>query len=170
VRLLAATALLGVSLAAAGEQTVLAPIADATLFEDNPDFASGAGDFLFIRPIASGSPSRALLRFNLSSIPSNATINGVTLRFVIDRAALRSRLVDQARLHKVLAEWGEGNSNEGTGGAGTLAESGDATWNVRFFGALPSAPWTQPGGDFAVSASSSITIGGLGSYIVPSTP
>ncbi len=120
--------------------------------------------------IASGSPRRALLRFDLSSIPSNATINAVTLRFVIDRAAIGSRLDDQARLHKVLAAWSEGNSNGGTGGAGTPAASGDATWNVRFFGALPSAPWTQPGGDFAVSASSSITIGGLGSYTVPSTP
>ncbi len=170
MRLLPAIALLGVSLAAAGEQTVLAPIADATLFEDNPDFASGAGDFLFIGPIASGSPRRALLRFGLSSIPSNAIINAVTLRFVIDRAAIGSRLDDQARLHKVLAEWGEGNSNGGTGGAGTPAASGDATWNVRFFGAVPPAPWTHEGGDFATGASASVTVGGIGSYTVPSTP
>ena len=144
--------LLATSMAADAVQVELTPVADATLFEDNPEFASGAGDFLFVGPIASGSPRRALLRFDLSAIPAGAVIDSASLRFTVDRAAIGSDPGDQARLHRLLAPWGEGSSNAGTGGAGTTAAIGDATWSHRFFG-LPANGqahtfWITPGGDF----------------------
>ena len=166
--------LLATSMAADAVQVELTPVADATLFEDNPEFASGAGDFLFVGPIASGSPRRALLRFDLSAIPAGAVIDSASLRFTVDRAAIGSDPGDQARLHRLLAPWGEGSSNAGTGGAGTTAAIGDATWSHRFFG-LPANGqahtfWITPGGDFFSTPSVVINVGGPANYTLPSTP
>jgi hypothetical protein len=162
------------SLSARAEQAVFTPQADATLFEDNPEFASGAGDFLFVGPIASGSQRRALLRFDLSSIPAGARVNSVSLRFTVDRAAIASSLTDQAYLHRVLAPWGEGSSNAGSGGAGTAAAPGDATWNHRYFGIAAGGQahtfWLTAGGEFVSAPSVVISLGGPGNYTMPSTP
>lgn len=166
--------LVTVCAAVTADERVFEPAADATLFEDNPDFASGAGDFLFFGPIASGSTRRALLRFDVSAIPAGAVIDSVSLRYTVDKAGIGSRIDDPLRVHRVLAAWGEGASNAGTGGAGTPAAQGDATWVYRHYlvpaGGLPHTSWLAAGGDFAATPSAVATVGGVGNYVIASSP
>lgn len=71
------------------------------------------------------------------------------------------------RVHRLLADWGEGTSNaSGNEGTGTSSASGDATWVHRFFN---SDSWNNPGGDFSSVFSASTSVGGSGSYTWGST-
>jgi hypothetical protein len=65
----------------------------------------------------------------------------------------------------VLADWGEGASNT-TSGQGAPALPGDATWLHTFH---PTGLWSAAGGDFASTASASLSIDALGSHSFPST-
>lgn len=164
-----ALALWSASALCLAETLVLEASADNTLFEDAVDFSSGAGDFLFVGPIASGSPRRALLRFDLAALPPTAVVSAAELRLVVNRAAVGSSVNDRARLHRLTASWGEGSADGGTGGAGTLASPDDATWLRRFHGTPPGAPgpqWATPGGDFILAASADAPLGGSGSALV----
>ena len=110
---------------------------------------------------------RALVAFDLSSIPAGATIESVTLqmRQSTPRPDVTQREVS---LHRVLKDWGEGasdadgGSGAGSGGAdGAPAAEGDATWLHTFFsGTL----WANPGGDFDDSPSGSRPVGPDGYY------
>jgi hypothetical protein len=156
-----------------GLQANFEPVANNTIYEDNPTYASGQSSNLFFGPIASGSPRRALLRFDVSSLPANAQITSATLTLTIDRAARNSDVADVISLHRLLASWGQGASNAGTGGGGTQASAGDSTWNARFYNAPPGVPstlWNQPGGEFVASASTSQAMGiTLGTMTLAST-
>jgi hypothetical protein len=161
---------LGVSASAA--TLSVAPSQDTTLFADNNDFASGAGSFSFIGSVSNGAARRTLWQFDLSAIPVGSQINSVSLRFVINRAALQSSTDDLANLHRLQASWGEGASDGGTGGGGTQATPEDATWAYRFFGgAVPGdqLSWTSLGGDFAATASAATNLTGLGTQTFTST-
>lgn len=166
---LVALALYGASTLCLADTLVLEASADNSLFEDSLDFSSGAGDFLFIGPIASGSSRRALLRFDLAALPANASLSAAELRLAVNRAAVGSSVTDRARLHRLTASWGEGSADGGTGGAGTQASAEDATWLRRFHGTPPGAPgpqWTTPGGDFLAAASAEAPLGVSGSALL----
>ena len=64
-------------------------------------------------------------------------------------------------LHKVLKNWGEGNSDAtatgGNEGAGACATTNDATWVHAVF---PGTEWDNEGGDFSPKASAIATVGG----------
>jgi hypothetical protein len=108
-----------------------------------------------------GNIRRAILAFDLSSIPAGAVVTDVTLRLVCTKTTAGPAL---NTLHRLLADWGEANSSGGfSGGAGGIAAPGDATWIFRFYG-TPSSAWGSPGGDFAGAVSGSATVGGTGSY------
>jgi glucose/arabinose dehydrogenase len=138
-------------------QVQLTPIADTTLYEDDEgDLANGAGDYLFFGKVGStqlGAEKlrRALVKFDLSSIPQEAIIDSVTLTFEINQVPMTTPGGGIASLHRVTSSWGEGsthaNGNEGQGGA---AANDDATWIHRFF---PGTNWVTVGGDFAGTAS-----------------
>jgi len=71
------------------------------------------------------------------------------------------------RLHRLLADWGEGASNaSGPEGNGASSSSGDATWVHRFFN---SDSWSTPGGDSSSTVSGSASVAGPGSYTWDST-
>lgn len=166
---LLASALCGVSALSVADTLVLEAIADNTLFEDSVDFSSGTGDFLFIGPLASGSPRRALLRFDLAALPATAVVSAAELRLAVNRAAVGSSVTDRARLHRLTASWGEGSADGGAGGAGTQASPEDATWLRRFHGTPPGAPgpqWATPGGDVLAAASAEAPLGISGSALV----
>ncbi|MHC4093483.1 MAG: hypothetical protein ACYSVY_24955, partial [Planctomycetota bacterium] len=76
-----------------------------------------------------------------------------TIRVENGRAAPAAQIHS---LHRVLADWGEGESS-GSGGTGAPTEPGDATWIHRFY---PDVFWASPGGDFEAAVSSSQSIGG----------
>lgn len=163
--LAAATAAL--SFSAKADTVSLIASKDNSLFEmaGLPDLSSGRGD-LFAGGIAQQDPQgnayrrRALVQFDLSTLPAGATITGATLRIQITRAFGGAYDFDVRRM---LASWGEGNSNSGTQGTGAPAQAGDVTWNYRFFGD-PSSAWNTPGGDFDPAILATTPLAGGGSY------
>lgn len=165
LQVLSGVVLAGACALANAVQVQLGAAKDSTLFSDRVDFASGAGDFLFIGNTASGSTRRALLAFDLSPIPVNAQITSASLTIFVDRNAIASSPTDQASLHSLSADWGEGGSNAGTGGGGTQATPADSTWAFRRYGdppALPQLAWATPGGDFTANASATVALSSVG--------
>lgn len=151
----------------------LAAERDATIFENNPDNASGAGNGLFAGLNGAGFILRGLIAFDLAGIPHGSTIQSVSLTLYLGQAAgsgggtpgggTETSTID---LHRTLAPWGEGATQDhdpptdslSMAGQGEESLPGDVTWNDRFFAADPVALWTTPGGDFASAVSSSLQI------------
>lgn len=142
---------------------MLRPVRDGTIHGPiDGELASGSGFSLFSgRTSGSSGPNdlrRSLLKFDLSDIPEDATITGVTLRMETWRRAPGGPASVLQQLHRVTADWGEGASNS-PGGAGVPATPGDATWTDRFY---PDVQWTTPGGDFHPEPSGTATVASLG--------
>ena len=135
---------------------------DNSLFE-NPDgvISNGAGEYLFVGKTleASSFLRRALIAFDLSSIPTGAIITKVDLTLNMSRTIVGAFDVD---LHRVTNDWGEGTSDApGQEGTGTNAAANDVTWLHTFFdGQL----WNAPGGDFIATSSASTSVDGEGAY------
>ncbi|HJP00140.1 MAG TPA: DNRLRE domain-containing protein [Planctomycetota bacterium] len=152
--LLAALALFCVSARA----DVLDVIADRdnTMYEDNGGTNSnGQGDFIFAGTQAShGLARRALVRFDVSSIPSGATVHSAAVSLRLSMTISGSQPI---AMHRLVADWGEGASDApGQEGGGAPAAPGDATWLSAFH---PSTPWLQQGGDFEPTASAETLVG-----------
>ncbi len=137
-----------------------APVtASFTPQKDNSIFSEGSlsnakGLGLFAGNTQSGATRRALLKFDLSSIPASATVTAASLTLTVNKEATNDTPVS---VHRLLADWGEGTSQASGGeGGGATASAGDATWTQRFVGA--GSPWTAPGGDFVAAASSTLTV------------
>lgn len=137
----------------------LAPAADTTIFADISgvnrswdDHSDGMGSSLWLSTTAGGIVRRALLRFDLSDIP--AGMQGVSARLTPYES--RARDSHDVGLHRLLAPWGEGQSNGGAQGTGDQATVGDATWRWRDDLV---AEWSTRGGDFVAEASATATVG-----------
>lgn len=149
------------------DSITLQPIKDATLYSNSEGFlANGSGEFNFVGRTGSrggGSPRRGLMEFDLSSIPSGATITGATLTMHVNwfhGGALN------IGLYPVLASWMEGMANAGGGefgggGGGSASMEGDVTWIHRWLGG---PLWSTPGGDFLNTSSATTSVGGVGFY------
>ena len=141
----------------------LNPIRDAQIVSESTANSSGAGSWFIAgnnNQGTAGQPRRALLQFDLSGVPTTATITGVTLTLTNDRGKAGTQTVT---LHRVSASWGEGTSNsDADPGKGIAATTNDATWVSRFH---PSTPWATPGGDFAAVVSASTGVGNSGNYV-----
>jgi hypothetical protein len=99
---------------------------------------------------------RALLRFDLSTIPVGASLTSASVTLTTTKAITQD--VNHS-LHKVTADWGEGTSNAGEpGGKGALPTTNDATWTRRFHNTLS---WTTAGGDFVSTASATSMVGNI---------
>ncbi len=158
---LSALSLLLPTVAGADVTTVTAS-KDNTLIETPVGNSNGAGDGIYagrVSFLGGGTRRRAVLAFDVSSIPSNATIDSATVTLAMVGT---SNPADQAiTMHRLApGNWGEGGSNGG--GQGALAQAGEATWLYR---EISTAAWTTPGGDFTASASATQTVGDLGTYI-----
>lgn len=150
-----------------GQTTVsFSPSKDNSIFSNQPNNAAGTG-YLYSGSIANGSPRRALLAFDLSSIPAGVAVQSATLTFSVNRAGPSSGN-DLYRLYRVTTDWGEGSSlPTGAGGNGTAAIAPDATWNAAMFN---STNWTTPGGDFvSLATDSAIFAPGTGTRSFPSS-
>lgn len=103
---------------------------------------------------------RALLHFDLSAVPSGATISAAALSL---RLNLQVGQDYAMKLHRVSASWGEGSSNAGSpGGSGTTPAPNDATWHHRFYSTTSPVLWANPGGDYAANSSA---IRNVGNYL-----
>jgi hypothetical protein len=162
-----ATALFTVQ--AAAFTIALTPNKDNTLYEHTSgiDLSNGKGTSLFAG--ATGQTidgiRRALLSFDLTSIPVGSTIDDATLALQLSKVAAPPLPPQSLDLHRMLESWGEGDSNAGSGeGIGAAALTGDATWRHRFF---PSDLWASghDGGNFLAMVSASTLVGNtLGLY------
>ena len=142
------------------------PSQDNTIFSESNTLSNGAGDYFFAGRNNAGNSRRGLLAFDIAgSIPAGSTITSVQLTMYMSRSKQGSDPVD---LHRALTDWGEGASDASAEeGAGAPATDNDATWRYTFYdtGNPPGSPaWTSLGGDFAPTASASVSVGNDGQY------
>ncbi len=143
---------------------MLTPSKDNTIYSENTSNSNALGNLYAGRAgtSASGGTRRALLRFDLASIPAGATITSASLILTKNRGGADTN--NPSNLHKLSADWGEGTSFDdpgaGTGpgvggGIGAPATTNDATWVHRFFN---SSFWMVTGGDFVSTPSASTVV------------
>lgn len=160
LRCFAATAVAAVSgafRAEAQSNLTLQPVADTTLHEAFPDNNFGGGSTFTAGGRNMGGRARALLKFDLAgALPSGATILSASLTVTVTAANGPESTFE---LHRVLADWGEGNGSDFS--SGSPGGPGEATWNNRLG---PGTPWTTPGGDFLSTISAAAAINAPGQY------
>lgn len=175
IRLIGVLFLLAVSQGFA-DVVKIGPSKDNTLYEDGTGrLSNGAGPHFYVgtTSVTGGSTfRRGLIHFDIdSNIPASSTINMVTLTLNMSRTSSASQTIE---LHKVDVDWGEGNSNAGTGppprrtggGPGDIRATNDATWIHTFFN---TGTWTTAGGDFSGTFSASSVVNAVGFYAWGST-
>lgn len=144
---------------AAGAVIEIVPVADNSIYREAPGNSNGRGS-LFAGNTANGvtHTRRALLRFDLSALPSGAIIESAELRMFLAQENTGAGPLPVS-LHRVTEAWGEAGSL-GSGG-GAPAQAGDATWTAAFFG---STPWATPGGSFVAEDSAVTPVGAEGQF------
>ena len=147
------------------QTVVLNAVKDNTIYSDNTNNSNGAGPNFTAGAIQTSPVRRGLLMFDLSSIPSFATITAVSLRLVMNRTVSGANNVS---LHRLNEDWGEGASNAGSGadGQGTTAQLGDATWICTFSNGAGgcTTSWSTAGGAFQPAASATTSVAGSAAY------
>jgi hypothetical protein len=144
-------------------QATLGADKDNSIFASHVNNSLGGGPAFFSGTNANNSARRALLSFDLSSIPSGAVVTDVQLTLTLAQVS-GSNPPGMATigLFDLAQSWGEGTAGStslGVGGTGNgfTASAGDATWNAATSG---STPWGAAGGDHAAAASASLTLVG----------
>jgi hypothetical protein len=125
--------------------TNLTAVADTGLWSAAPGNNLGRNTFVPIGTSrTANNTGRGLIRFDLSAIPPNATINSATLTMVVTMDYAGSSTVSVQRM---LKSWVEGTGSGFVSGMsqsfGRPALSGEPTWNRR---ASPSTLWGASGG------------------------
>ena len=138
---------------------------DNTLFESGDgSLSSGSGQHVYAGRVnfdANGwVERRAVLHFDVSSIPANATIVSASVRVQVVKSPPAPPLGLTFGLHRCLSDWGEGSSSA-TGGNGAPTSAGDATWLHAF---APSVNCNTPGGDCDAVAGWTTIMNANGSY------
>lgn len=147
---------------ALADTAVLRAVADGTLIEPNDggQYALGAAYNIYCGRVGVnglGTLRRAVVRFDLSSIPPGSTILSVSFKAYMSQTSTGAQ---DCKLHRAQQSWGEGLSFA-FGGGGTLPEVNDATWTYRYW---PTTLWTTAGGVFSPVASASKSINAVGFY------
>ena len=138
---------------------VLNAMMDNTIYEENTANSNGAGQNVFAGLTNNDAKRRALVKFDLSTIPQGSLVTSATLTLFCNKA--NSTTGQATSLHKLSAAWGEGTSDAASNeGGGTAATANDATWVSRLH--LTSL-WTLPGGDFVAAASATTSVGAASS-------
>jgi hypothetical protein len=136
--------------------TNLVSSADAGIVSTAPDNNTGGNTFVAAGSDGTG-PRRGLFWFDVAgAVPEGSTINSVTLTLAVPSGNTANPSVFD--LFRVIGDWSEGDN---VGSAGSLADTGEVTWNSRFHGLTL---WNTPGGDFVPTASASTFVSGLGTY------
>lgn len=131
-------------------QITLEPVGDAYIDEGDQDKHFGVGD-LAVKPVFS---RRSLLKFDMSTIPTGATINSATLRLYESSTAGTSPTGRTYRVNPVVGDWFETmNGNPATAGV---------TWTNRD---QAGAAWTTAGGDYLASPSATATVPAVGQWM-----
>jgi hypothetical protein len=158
-RILSAFALFALPASILAGPVALVADRDTSIFQENQNSA-GADPDMYAGRTSTGFIRRALVRFDLSSIPSGSAITDVDLALELTNTNQFSgpRTISLWRLQ---ADWGEGVSTGGSGfGSPPTPES--ATWIHRFY---DTTSWGTAGGDFVPVASASTVVDNLGPYV-----
>jgi len=141
---------------------------DNTLYEPDGNRSNGNGEQMFIGLNNDLPPGirRAVVSFNVHAyVPAGSTVDSVRV-FVTTIAG--TVFTYRSRLHRLLADWGEGASTPSREQDGAQAAPGDATWLNTFW---PDSTWTRAGGDFvAVPSGSTDVAGAIKRYTYNTTP
>lgn len=139
-----------------------------TIYETESDnLSNGAGSYMFAGntfQAESDNGRRGLISFDLSSIPTNATITDASLTLFMSRSISGAANVS---LHKATSDWGQGSSDApGQEGSGATSTEGDASWFCSFSNGATGCDtaWTTTGGDFDSAASATVSVAGIGNY------
>ncbi len=154
--------------AASADVLHLTAVRDNTLWNDAAGaISNGSGPVMIVGRSGGTSTApirRGLVRFDLAAaLPAGSVIHSAQLVLANPSGNVGPRNV---RVHRVLADWGEGASNTASG-QGAPAQPGDATWLQRFY---PGSPWSTAGGDFSSTVSTVLAVDQLGLHTWPSTP
>ena len=113
-------------------QTILNPIKDTYLYDDEQDRNYGDSSILLLDQAGGGlGHGRVLLQFDLSSIPAGAEITGAVLQL----NATSNTGEFSINVYEVTEDW-----EEGTGGTGA------ADWDYRYTPENSSSRWSSAGG------------------------
>lgn len=151
------------------------PVADTSLLEIAPTNNLGGYAGMNAGTTQEFKKTRALIRFDLSALPTNAFVQSATLQVEVTRQPDEVPNNTTFGLHRMLRPWGEGNKAPAgqQAGKGLPATPGEATWECAFH---PTNNWTVPGGaqdvDYSSVESSSQFIYGIGDspYLFDTTP
>ncbi|MCW5520262.1 HYR domain-containing protein [Aureitalea sp. L0-47] len=146
----------------------LSPSKDNSLFAETPGNSNGAGQLMYVGQNGVDESHRGVLAFDVAAtIPAGATITGVSLTMTADHPSANNGAQD-FNLYRVLEDWGEGASDNGTapgsggGGFGVPGIAPDATWDDAMLG----TPWAGgPGGTFNPASSAIQTVDANGPYM-----
>jgi len=150
--------------AAAHAQTVITvpALQDTSIFQNSVNNSDGGGPGIFAGTNGTGSPRRGLIEFNLSSIPSGATITSVQLTLTLGQTpgTFSNATVD---FYDITKSWSQGTAESGASGIGGTgngapASTGDATWNDESYSASSPTLWTTAGGDRSSTLSGALSI------------
>lgn len=138
---------------------------DATLIENSGGaLANGAGPAIFAGRInfPNDAVRRALLRFELTSLSNRPFAAGIESAALVLTNIMEPpiEVPREFRLHRLLADWGEGTSSS-PGGTGAPATPGDATWIHTFY---PDEFWMHNGAQFVGEPSARLVVAGPGVY------
>lgn len=133
---------------------------DTTIYQEG-DKSNGGGQFIFAGLTNQFNARRALIAFDLSEIPDGATVVSARLELTVSKTQADA---SRQRLHRLLADWGEGEQDAAGGeGGGTQAAEGDATWDANRLG---ESTWDSAGGDFLDTPSAEADVAEAGSTAV----
>lgn len=148
------------SLLSAAEVMVIEAGADNTLYEDPEGSVSNGSGAIMVAGRTNGevdSIRRAVLFFDVAgTIPHGAVVESVALILYLNKG---NGGIREMRLHRLLADWGEGSSVKDKGGTGAPAQPGDATWLHTFY---PDSFWGSDGGRYVGRVSAAQLVGTAG--------
>jgi spore coat protein A len=139
-----------------GATATLTAVKDATIYADNTSNANGAGIYMHVGSNAGGAIRRALVQFDLASIPAGSTITAATLTLYGSTGASNNTASTSIQIRKLTQSWSEGTGvPPSSGGSGMAAVAGNVTWNRRTYN---TTSWTNPGGTYSgtVTATASV--------------
>jgi glucose/arabinose dehydrogenase len=152
-----------VPVASSAEMTTMTTVRDTSLFEEFTTHSNSFGSGLFAGRLISGGGGhlrRALLGFDLSSLPEGTSIAAATLRLTVNKVPQSGLAAGIGTLHRMLHTWGEGLTDAGAVQSGdgqgvpASAGAGDATWSHASF---DGTAWDSSGGDFSPFSSASVS-------------
>jgi hypothetical protein len=146
--------------------STVVPEKDNSIFSDygplGEELSNGTGN-LFAGQTGAGISRRALLKFDVSSLPARSTIVSASLQMNVNAVDAGNTVARNFDLYKLREDWGEATSFSATGPA--FALNNDATWDNRFYSNTSPVEWTfDTDLPYWTSTSATTSLNAVGSY------